>query len=196
MSPTTAAPGTLTSPNIVTNLGFSGDGTKLATDSEADSANGSSMIVTLWDVGSQTAITSFETTALIHFMGTPLALNHDGSQIAVGYPDGSFSLWQISGGSATQRYSVPLFDAAASEVVSAVSLSPDGSVVAVAGGVPFSGGLTGSERFPIYLIDAASGATLARLDGHDSLIRDMAFSADGSTLISAGDSSIKFWRAG
>ena len=89
----------------------------------------------------------------------------------------------------------PLFDAAASEVVSAVSLSPDGSVVAVAGGVPFSGGLTGSERFPIYLIDAATGATLARLDGHDSLIRDMAFSADGSTLISAGDSSIKFWRA-
>ena len=183
--------GTLTSPDIVTNLAFSGDGSKLA----ADSADGDSMVVTLWDVGTQAPLSRFTTTSILHFMGTPLALNRDGSQIAVGYPDGSFSLWEINGASAAQRYSVPVFDATKEEVVSAVSLSPDGSVVAVAGGVPFSGGLTGNERFPIYLLDAASGATLARLDGHDSLIRDMAFSADGSTLISAGDSSIKFWRA-
>ncbi len=88
--------GTLTNPDIVTNLAFSGDGTKLATDS----AEGDHMIVTLWDVGAQTQIASFETTAITHFMGTPLALNRDGSQIAVGAPDGTFNLWQISGGSA------------------------------------------------------------------------------------------------
>ena len=76
----------------------------------------------------------------------------------VGYPDGSFSLWQIADGSGTQQYSVQLFDKAASEVVSAVAISPDGSLIAVAGGVPFSGGLTGQEKFPIFLLDAATGS--------------------------------------
>ena len=36
-------------------------------------------------------------------------------------------------------------------------------------------------------------ATFARLEGHGSLIRDLAFSHDGRFLISAGDSSVKFW---
>ncbi len=183
--------GQLSLPNIAINLSFSGDGTKLA----ADSVSGESMVIYLWDVGTQQPITSFNTTSILHFVGTPMALNRDGSQVAVGYPDGSFSLWQIAGGSGSQQYSVQLFDKAASEVVSAVAFSPDGSVVAVAGGVPFSGGLTGQEQFPIFLLDAASGQTLARLDGHGSLIHDLDFTADGRFLISAGDSSIKFWTA-
>jgi WD40 repeat protein len=78
-------------------------------------------------------------------------------------------------------------------VVSAVAFSPDGSLIAVAGGVPFSGGLSGNEPFPVFIVDAATGATLARLDGHGSLIHDLAFSHDGRLLISAGDSSLKFW---
>ena len=181
--------GQLPHPNIVLNLAFSGDGTKLA----ADSSEGDSMVIYLWDVGTQTRIASFKTTPIFHFLGTPLALNSDGSRVAVGNPDGSFSLWQINGDSGTQQYNVQLFDKAASEVVSAVAISPDGSVIAVAGGVPFSGGLTGLEKFPIFLLDAATGATIAKLDGHGSLIRDLSFSHDGRFLISAGDSSVRFW---
>ncbi len=184
--------GQLPHPNSVTNLAFSGDGSTLATDS----LEGDSMIVSLWDVGAQTRITSFQTTPILHFIGTPMALNQDGSRVAVGLPDGSFSLWQIVGGSAAQAYSVQLFNADASEVVSAVAYSPDGSLIAVAGGVPFSGGLTGQEQFPIFLLDAATGSTLARLDGHGSLIRDLAFTHDGRFLISAGDSTVRFWGAG
>ena len=183
--------GQLANPNIVINLAFSGDGTKLA----ADSAEGDSMIITLWDVGTQAPIVSFPTTPMLHFMGTPLALNADGTRIAVGYPDGSINLWLAvpQQERAGQAYHVPLFNAAADEVVSAVAFSPDGSLLAVAGGVPFSGGLTGDEQFPVYLLDAATGATLARLDGHESLIRDLAFTRDGRFLISAGDSTVKFW---
>jgi WD40 repeat protein len=181
--------GQLAHPNVVVNLAFSGDGTKLATDS---AANGQ-MIVSVWDMGTQAIIVEFPTTPIIHFMGTPLALNADGSKAAVGYPDGSLHLWQINGATASEQYGVPLFDSSINEVVSAVALSPDGSVIAVAGGVPYSGGLSGTEPFPIILIDAATGTTLTRLEGHGSLIRDLAFTHDGRYLISAGDSSVKFW---
>ncbi len=181
--------GQLPHPNIVINLAFSGDGTRLA----ADSAEGESMVVYLWDMSGQTRLASFQTTPILHFLGTPLALNRDGSQVGVGLPDGSFSLWAVANGSATQQYNVPLFDPAANEVVSAVALSPDGAVTAIAGGVPFSGGLSGEERFPIFILDAATGATLTQLAGHGSLIHDLAFSPDGRLLISAGDSSVKFW---
>ncbi|MEO8394169.1 MAG: thrombospondin type 3 repeat-containing protein [Chloroflexota bacterium] len=181
--------GQLQEPNIVLNLAFSGDGTKLA----ADSADGDSMVIDVWDVGTQSRLTSFKTTQIFHFLGTPMALNGDGSRVAVGYPDGSFSLWQTADGNGAQQYNVQLFDKATSEVVSAIAISPDGAVIAVAGGVPFSGGLSGQEKFPIFLLDAATGATLAKLDGHGSLIHDLAFSHDGRLLISAGDSSVKFW---
>lgn len=178
-------------PNIVINLAFSGDGTKLA----SDSAQAGGMIVRVWDVATQMPITSFPTMPIEHFMGTPLALSADGTQVAVGYPDGSLNLWLIvpQQNRAGQAYHVPLFNASAEEVVSAVAFSPDGSLIAAAGGVPFSGGLTGDEQFPIFLLDALTGATLARLDGHDSLIRDLAFTHDGRFLISGGDSTVRFW---
>lgn len=181
--------GQLDHPNIVTNLSFSGDGSMLATDS----AEGESMMISLWNVGAQALITSFDTTSPLHFIGTPLAMNADGTRVAVGHPDGTVSLWEIANASATQAYRVPLFDAAAQEVVSAVTYSSDGSVIAVAGGVPFSGGLTGEEQFPIFLLDASTGATLGRLEGHGSLISDLKFTRDGRFLVSAGDSTVKFW---
>lgn len=180
--------GQLAHPNVVFNLAFSGDGATLATDSFA---NGS-MQVNLWDMGTQSVRVSFPTTRIVHFMGTPMALNTDGTRTAVGYPDGSLHVWQTVDGTATEQYAVTLFDNTVGEVVSAVALSPDGSVIAVAGGVPYSGGLSGTEQFPILLIDAATGATITRLEGHGSLIRDLAFTRDGR-LISAGDSSVKFW---
>jgi WD40 repeat protein len=181
--------GQLDHPNIVTNLSFSGNGALLATDS----ADGNSMIVSLWDMGTKTLITSFDTTSPQHFIGMPLAMNSDGTRVAVGHPDGTVSLWQIANASAKQTFRVPLFNMAAQEVVSAVAYSPDGSVIAVAGGVPFSGGLTGEEQFPIFLIDAGTGTTFARLEGHGSLISDLKFTRDGRFLVSAGDSTVKFW---
>jgi WD40 repeat protein len=181
--------GQLAHPITVINLSFSGDGTKLATDSYE---NGS-MNISLWDVGTQTRLSLVNTTPIRHFMGTPLDLSRDGMRAAVGYPDGSFGLWLFLRESGGQAYNVPLFDGEAGEVVSAVAFSPDDSMVAVAGGVPFSGGLSGEEQFPIYLLDAATGVTFARLEGHGSLIRDLAFTADGRFLISGGDSTVKFW---
>lgn len=186
--------GQLDHPNIVTNLSFSGNGAYLATDT----ADGDSMIVTVWDVGTQAQVTTFDTHSPQHFIGTPLAMNADGLRVAVGHPDGSLSVWLIvpQQNRAGEAYRIGLFNAAAQEVVSAVAYSPDGSVIAVAGGVPFSGGLTGEEQFPIFLVDGGTGAVFARLEGHDSLIRDLKFTHDGRFLISAGDSTVKFWGVG
>jgi WD40 repeat protein len=182
-------------PDQVVHLAFNRDGSRLATDT----AEGSSMMVYVWDVASQTKIATLPITPVIHFNGTPMAFSPDGSALAVGSPDGSLGLWDIA--SASPRYLVSLFNADAGEVVSAVALSPDGSLIAAAGGMAFSGGgglggLTGTEQFTIYLLDAVTGQTLATLTGHKGLVNTLAFSPDGTLLISSGDVTLRFWGIG
>ncbi len=175
-------------PSDVSNLAFSPDGSRMATDT----FEGGTMAVFVWDPASQTQVTRIPTSEIRHFVGTPMAFNGDGSLLAIGYPDGSVHLWQAAA-QPSESFNVQVFDAAASEVVSAIAYSPDGSVIAVAGGVPFSGGLTGEEVFAVVLLDAATGSELARWEAHDSLIRDLAFATDGSLLVSAADTTVRFW---
>ena len=66
-----------------------------------------------------------------------------------------------------------------------VAVSPDGSLVAT----------NGSEWNTIDLIDIASRSVKATLSGHTSTIKDAAFSADGSQLVSgADDNSVRLWN--
>lgn len=178
--------------NGAINVAFSGDGTRLA----GDTVDGGTIHVNVWDVGTQALITSFDTGMAAHFMGTPMVLNADGSLAVVGYPDGTVNLWIITPSGAQKLASLQVLDTAQNEVVAAVALSPDGTVAAVTGGVPYSAGLTGEERFPIMLIDVGKGSVIARIGEHESLPRDLAFSADGRLLISAGDSTVRFWGIG
>ena len=61
-------------------------------------------------------------------------------------------------------------------IVFAVAVSPDGRLVAV-----------GGEDGMIRIRDAVTGSMVARLRGHAGGLRELAFSADGSTLASGGD---------
>ena len=74
-----------------------------------------------------------------------------------------------------------------SDLVRAVSWSPDGSVVAVGGGTPGAFG-------EIVLFDAATGVERTRLEGHRDYVYHLAFNHDGSRLASCGyDKVIRVW---
>jgi WD40 repeat protein len=175
-------------------MAFSPDGTRLATsvqEGDAAVAGAANFAVYIWDVATGTQVGNLNVTQNVNFSGMPLAFSPDGALLAVGKPDGTVGLWDVTAG--TERYSTPLFNTQAQEVVSAVAYSPDGSVIAAAGGVPFSGGLTGTEVFGIVLLDAATGQLLTRIEAHNSLILDVMFSGDGTLLLSTGDATIRFW---
>lgn len=176
------------------NLAFSADGTRLIHDTTV----GATMTNNIWDVSSPAALVPVASLPapegmMAHFMGMPAALDAAGGRAAVGYPDGSLSVFTLTPGAPTRDVAVQLFNRDAGEVVSAIAFSPDGSLLAIAGGVPFSGGLTGFEEFPILLVDSRTGVQIGRLAGHETLIRDLVFSADGRLLITAGDSTVRFW---
>lgn len=176
------------------NLAFSADGTHLIHDTTV----GAVPVNNVWDVRNPTALIPVASLpapegTIPHFIGMPAALDASGGRAAVGYPDGSLSVFTLTPGAPTRDLAVQLFDRDAGEVVSAIAFSPDGALLAIAGGVPFSGGLSGEEVFPILLVDSRTGVQIARLAGHDTLIHDLVFSADGRLLITAGDSTVRFW---
>ncbi|MBN8640034.1 MAG: WD40 repeat domain-containing protein, partial [Anaerolineae bacterium] len=170
----------LTLPGSAVHVAFSRNGTRFA----LDTVEAGTMVITLFDAGALTPLGSINTGAGEHFIGTPLALNADGSRLAAGYPDGSVHVWDLAA-APTELTSIPVFSGG--EIVSAVAYSPDGSLIALAGGVPFSGGLTGSEQFTLVLLEAATGAEVTRWSAHDTLIRDLAFNEAGTLLSSQGD---------
>jgi WD40 repeat protein len=66
---------------------------------------------------------------------------------------------------------------------SAVSLSPDGRMMAV-----------GTEEGLIRILDIASGSTLLNIDAHDDIVYSIAFSPDGLYLASSGqDCKLRTW---
>ena len=77
------------------------------------------------------------------------------------------------------------------EIVRGLAFTPDGRVLAAAGG--------NSEDFAIHLWDAASGEAIGTLSGHSGIVWDVAFSPDGRLLASAssdGTARIWDWRSG
>lgn len=73
-----------------------------------------------------------------------------------------------------------------SDVIRSVVFTPDGSVLAAAGG--------NSGDFSVHLWDVASGQSLGNLDGHSGIIWAVAFSPDGQLLASvSADQTAKIW---
>lgn len=72
------------------------------------------------------------------------------------------------------------------EVPRSVAFTPDGTVLASAGG--------NTEDFAIRLWDVASGQSIRKLDGHNGIVWGVAFSPDGQMLVSvSSDATAKIW---
>ncbi len=73
--------------------------------------------------------------------------------------------------------------------VTSVVHSPDGSIIATAGGQSLQ-----YRPGDVLLWDAASGNLIAALEGHTSNVWSVAFSSDGQTLVSSGyDGQVIVW---
>jgi hypothetical protein len=112
---------------------------------------------------------------------TAVAYNHDGSLLAVG-AYGRVTIWDT-------RDAKPA--ASITNVLGAVNdlkFSPDGAILAVAGG-------QASARGDLRLFQAGSWKLIASLGGHLDVVSSVCFSPDGKRLASASfDKTVRIWN--
>jgi WD40 repeat protein len=74
--------------------------------------------------------------------------------------------------------------------VHALTFSPDGTILAVAGGSPAESGVVELHSWP-------AGDLLGRLEGHDDVVYDVAWLKGGTILATAGaDRAVRIWEVG
>lgn len=119
-----------------------------------------------------------------------LAFSTDGGLLASASEDGSVRLWNSGSESGPLGEAVATLQTGQGPVLS-VSLSPDGSLLAAAGGEPDAD----AGALQIYDIDAPQNAALvAELAGHSAAIGSVAFSPEGLFLLSASDDgTLRIW---
>lgn len=117
-----------------------------------------------------------------------LAFSPDGQWLASGSMDGTAYLWNLATDPAAAQPIV--LDTQTDDAVLAVAFSPDGIVLATAGGNPNGANVDNAIR----LWDPATGALLTTLPGHTATVAGLAFSPDGTRIASVGDDmTLRVW---
>jgi WD40 repeat protein len=159
-----------TSAGVLTCVAVGPDGTVAAGSGYPDYVGRGA--VTVWDVASDTAPARLELTDMGRWSAVYPAQERRAA--LVGSVRG-VKLWRPAGDD-------PLRTLAHRHPVLAVASSPDGATVA---------GATGST---ITLWDSATGQERARLGGHVGNVSSLAFTPDGTALLSGGiDRSVRLW---
>src|SRR5262245_36016539 len=132
--------------------------------------------VRLWDAAGRVLIAALQANAQVY----GVAFSPDGSQIVAGAGDGSLCVWSAEG----QRQMPRRRFRGAQDSISSVAWSANGEVAC--------GGLDGTIR----LWDVRAGSELLALRGHEGEVWSVAFSPDGSRLVSGGaDGTVRLWDA-
>lgn len=159
-------------------VAVSPDGTRLA------SASGNKT-VTIWDarLGAELiSLTGHEDRI------NAVTFSPDGKKIVSGSEDKTIKLWDAHSGKEVKT--LRGHDCG----VTTVAFSPDGTRIASSVGAFGLEG--GSHRGIIKLWDAATGNDVATLRGHDVFVNSVAFSPDGTRIVSgAEDNNVKLWNA-
>jgi WD40 repeat protein len=113
-----------------------------------------------------------------------LAFTPDGNTLVTAGADGDVKVWEVTTGKELVGFRRSSF------VIRSVAVSPDGHLVAVAGGDHAVGNQPGAVR----ILDSESKNQAARLEGHAGLVTCVGFSPDGKLLASgSADGAVKLW---
>ena len=162
----------------VNSVAFSPDGRFIVSGSEDQT-------IKLWDAADGTLLKTFKG----HENSvSSVAFSPDGRLVISGSGDNTLKLWDAADGALLKTFK------GHDSGVSSVAFSPDGHFI-VSGSGDKDNSL-GSADNTLKLWDAASGALLKTLKGHDGTVSSVAFSPDGRFIVSGSwDNTIKLWDA-
>lgn len=127
----------------------------------------------LWDAEADAAVLALSHKDAV----TYVALSRDGRVAATGGADGSLKLWSLPGGNNLATLT------GLRSRISCLAFGPKGTVAAAAGRT-------------VALFDRRTQKELRRLDGHQEAVTGVAFSPDGSRLVTTSlDQTLKIWDA-
>jgi WD40 repeat protein len=159
-------------------VAFSPDGRTLASGRSPESFATGESSVSLWEVASQELIA--ETPVYTAGGVSALAFTSDGGVIAAAHGNGEVRVLNATDLTSTD------FEYRGPDGVFDVQFSPDGALIATASHT--------DEHLQLWLPTSVTPEDLA---GHQGQAYDLAFSADGRRLVSAGaDGRLILWRAG
>lgn len=160
--------------DLVNDLVFSPDGTRLATGSGNDSPVAVLNGVELWDstTGENLGVLDIHSSKINHVL-----FSADGTTVAVASWD-TIRFSDISTGKI-------LYTVHHSPWLNSLAFSPEGTTIAAGGRSPGNASNM-SRNNEIQLWDIKTAAEVAFLTGRDSRVNDIAFSSDGTVLASAG----------
>ncbi|OAX31318.1 WD40 repeat-like protein [Rhizopogon vinicolor AM-OR11-026] len=135
-------------------------------------------VVRLWDMDAGKAVTKWTGHTSV---AASVCWNQDGGRVLSGSFDGTARVWDVKRGETILAIRTGLS-------MSSVIYSPDETMIATGGG-------SEEKEEYIKIFDANTGKLISNLKGHTHRVHCLAWTADGTTLISCSfDSSIRTWN--
>jgi WD40 repeat protein len=156
----------------VTSADLSPDGKRICTSSRYEQT------ARVWDAANGERLFEIKQEGLSLAVFSP-----DGKQILAVADQGYAALWDAASGQRLHQLASPYAKMRGASRLFGASFSPDGNHVALV------------DWHPV-VIDVATGETVFELEGHTSQVRDIGYSPNGRSIVTAGeDRTARLWRA-